>query len=77
MNRTRKTYRLSDEVIQMIDNRDRLIYPTATEFLEEKILAPSETVTEMLNKVSMQLEEIRLLVIQETQKKADEQKAFF
>ena len=32
MSRTRKTYRLSDEAVQVIENRDKSVYPTATDF---------------------------------------------
>ncbi|MFR9103108.1 MAG: hypothetical protein ACLVJ3_10100 [Coprococcus phoceensis] len=77
MSRTRKTYRLSDEAVQVIENRDKSVYPTATDFLEAKLLAPTENTTELLNKVSMQLDEIKLMVAQEHQKKIEEQKAFF
>ena len=75
MSRTRKTYRLSDEAVQVIENKT--VYPTATDFLEAKLLAPTENTTELLNKVSMQLDEIKLMVAQEHQKKIEEQKAFF
>ena len=71
MGRTRKTYRLSDEVIQLIVNRDRTAYPTATDYIEAK------DVTELLYQVSMQLEEIKRLVAQQQQEIAEEQKAFF
>ena len=77
MSRTRKTYRLSDEAVQVIENRDKSVYPTATDFLEAKLLAPTENTTELLNKVSMQLDEIKLMVAQEHQKKIEEKKAFF
>ena len=77
MSRTRKTYRLSDEAVQVIEIRDKSVYPTATDFLEANLLAPTENTTELLNKVSMQLDEIKLMVAQEHQKKIEEQKAFF
>ena len=48
MSRTRKTYRLSDEAVQVIENRDKSVYPTATDFLEAKLLAPTENTTELL-----------------------------
>ena len=57
MGRTRKTYRLSDEAIQLIENRDRTAYPTATDFIEAKLNKPTKDVTELLYQVSMQLEE--------------------
>ena len=62
MGRTRKTYRLSDEVIQLI---------------EAKLNKPTKDVTELLYQVSMQLEEIKRLVAQQQQEIAEEQKAFF
>lgn len=77
MGRTRKTYRLSDEVIQLIENRDRTVYPTATDFIEAKLNKPTKDVTELLYQVSMQLEEIKRLVAQQQQEIAEEQKAFF
>ncbi|OKZ74802.1 MAG: hypothetical protein BHV87_07630 [Clostridiales bacterium 36_14] len=77
MGRTRKTYRLSDEVIQLIENRDRTAYPTATDFIEAKLNKPTKDVTELLYQVSMQLEEIKRLVAQQQQEIAEEQKAFF
>ena len=64
MGRTRKTYRLSDEVIQLIENRDRTAYPTATDYIEAKLNKPTKDVTELLYQVSMQLEEIKRYVIQ-------------
>ena len=75
--RTRKTYRLSDEVIQLIENRDRTAYPTATDYIEAKLNKPTKDVTELLYQVSMQLEEIKRLVAQQQQEIAEEQKAFF
>ena len=52
MGRTRKTYRLSDEVIQLIENRDRTAYPTATDYIEAKLNKPTKDVTELLYQVS-------------------------
>lgn len=77
MEKLKRTYRLSEQAVSMVENRDREKYPSATDFLEAKILAPTENVTELLNKVSIQLDEIKLMVAQEHQKKAEEQRAFY
>lgn len=77
MEKLKRTYRLSEQAINEIENRDRGKYPTASDFIEEKILAPTEDTSELLNKVSMQLDEIKLMVAQSHQKKIEEQKAFF
>ena len=76
MGRTRKTYRLSDATIQLIEDRDRDDYPTATDFIEAKLNKPTKDVTELLYQVSMQLEEIKRLVSQPKQETTEEQKAF-
>lgn len=77
MEKLKRTYRLSEQAVNTVENRDRSKYPSATDFLEAKILAPTESVTELLNKVSLQLDEIKLLIAQEHQKNIEEQKAFF
>lgn len=77
MEKLKRTYRLSEQAVSMVENRDREKYPSATDFLEAKILTPTENITELLNKVSIQLDEIKLMVAQEHQKKTEEQRAFF
>ena len=77
MEKLKRTYRLSEQAVSMVENRDREKYPSATDFLEAKILAPTENITELLNKVSIQLDEIKLMVAQEHQKKAEEHRAFY
>mgnify|MGYP004529735163 CR=1 FL=1 len=77
MGRIRKTYRLSDATIQLIEDRDRDAYPTATDFIEAKINKPTKDVTELLYQVSIQLDEIKSLLNQEFQKEDDESPAFY
>lgn len=38
MAKEKKTYRLSEEAIAIIQNRDRIRYPTANDFVEKLIL---------------------------------------
>ena len=45
MTKEKKTYRLSDRAIRIIENRDRSKYPTANDFVEGKIVE-SEKETE-------------------------------
>lgn len=77
MEKLKRTYRLSEQAVNMVENRDKKKYPSATDFLEAKILAPTEDVTEMLNKVSMQLEEIKLMVARQRHEKPEVQKGFY
>ncbi len=42
MPKEKKTYRLSDRAIRIIERRDRLKYPTANDFVEKKIIESEE-----------------------------------
>ena len=55
MEKLKRTFRLSEQAVEAIENRNRKLYPTATDFLEAKILAPADNSTEMLHKISAQL----------------------
>ena len=77
MEKLKRTYRLSEQAVNTVENQDRKKYPSATDFLEAKILAPTEDVTEMLNKVSMQIEEIKLMVARQHHEKSEVQKGFY
>ena len=57
MEKLKRTFRLSEQAVEAIENRNRKLYPTATDFLEAKILAPADNSTEMLHKISAQLKE--------------------
>ena len=58
MEKLKRTFRLSEQAVEAIENRNRKLYPTATDFLEAKILAPADNSTEMLHKISAQLREM-------------------
>ena len=42
MPKEKKTYRLSDRAIRIIERRDRLKYPTSNDFVEKKIIESEE-----------------------------------
>lgn len=60
-----RTYRLSKDVIDLIENRDQSKYPNVTDFVEMKLSTPEEPIASMLNRISMQLEEIKRLLPEE------------
>ena len=63
MEKLKRTFRLSEQAVEAIENRNRKLYPTATDFLEAKILAPADNSTEMLHKISAQLREMESLLV--------------
>lgn len=77
MEKLKRTYRLSEEVIKLIENRDRKKYPTASDFIEAKIVASTEDEQELLYKVFTQLDELGSLIRQELQKKEDDESPAF
>ena len=74
MEKLKRTFRLSEQAVEAIENRNRKLYPTATDFLEAKILAPADNSTEMLHKISAQLMES--LLVQQYHKKIEEEQPF-
>ena len=72
----KRTFRLSEQAVEAIENRNRKLYPTATDFLEAKILAPADNSTEMLHKISAQLREMESLLVQQYHKKIEEEQPF-
>ena len=76
MEKLKRTFRLSEQAVDMIENRNRKLYPTATDFLEAKILAPADNSTEMLHKISAQLKEMEILIDQQYHKKLEENQPF-
>lgn len=68
-----RCYRLSKDVIDVIENRDKSLYPNVTDFVEMKILAKTEPepIAIKLNQISVQLEEIRRLLPEEEKKKEE------
>lgn len=70
-----RCYRLSKDVIDVIENRDKSLYPNVTDFVEMKILAKTEPepIAIKLNQISVQLEEIRRLLPEEEKKKEEVQ----
>ena len=50
MEKLKRTYRLSEQAVSMVENRDREKYPSATDFLVAKILAATEKINLILNK---------------------------
>ena len=76
MEKLKRTFRLSEQAVEMIENRNRKLYPTATDFLEAKILAPAYNSTEMLHKISAQLKEMEILIAQQYHKKLEENQPF-
>ena len=46
MEKLKRTFRLSEQAVEAIENRNRKLYPTATDFLEAKILAPADNSTQ-------------------------------
>ena len=77
MEKMKRTYRLSEQAVNMVENRNREKYPSATDFLEAKILAPEETVTELLNKIYIQLDEVKQLLAHENHENIEESKSFY
>lgn len=77
MKKMKRTYRLSEQAVNMVENRNREKYPSATDFLEAKILAPEETVTELLNKIYIQLDEVKQLLAHENHENIEESKSFY
>ena len=76
MEKLKRTFRLSEQAVEAIENRNRKLYPTATDFLEAKILAPADNSTEMLHKISAQLREMESLLVQQYHKKIEEEQPF-
>lgn len=76
MEKLKRTFRLSEQAVEAIENRNRKLYPTATDFLEAKILAPADKSTEMLHKISAQLREMESLLVQQYHKKIEEEQPF-
>ena len=74
MEKLKRTFRLSEQAVEAIENRNRKLYPTATDFL--KILAPADNSTEMLHKISAQLREMESLLVQQYHKKIEEEQPF-
>lgn len=77
MDKLKRTYRLSEEAIKLVENRDRKKYPTASDFIEAKIAASTEDEQELLYKVFTQLDELGSLIRQELQKKEDDESPAF
>lgn len=77
MDKLKRTYRLSEEAIKLVENRDRKKYPTASDFIEAKIIASTEDEQELLYKVFTQLDELKSLLSLELQKKDAESPAFY
>lgn len=72
MNRIKKTYRLSEESISLIDQRDKVKYPTASEFIEKTLIEKSEQLS--LEQIHYELSEIRKLqekILDMIEKKSD------
>lgn len=65
MTKILKTYRLSEETVQAIEGRDKKKYPTASDFIEAKILMPTDETKEILSRVSIELEEVKTLLKEE------------
>ena len=60
--RVARTYRLSTEVLEIIEQRDKQRYPNATEFIEAKILAPAAgEEAEILGRIAKELESLRVV----------------
>lgn len=73
MEKIKKTYRLSQDVVDIIENRDKIKYPNVTDFIEMKIRSETEPepIAIKLNQISVQLEEIRRLLPEEEKKKEE------
>ena len=70
MEKLKRTFRLSEQAVEAIENRNRKLYPTATDFLE------ADNSTEMLHKISAQLREMESLLVQQYHKKIEEEQPF-
>ena len=69
MEKLKRTFRLSEQAVEAIENRNRKLYPTATDFLEAKILAPADNSTEMLHKISASYEKWKVFFFNSIKKK--------
>ena len=45
MKREKKSFRFSQEALAIIENRDKIKYPTASDFVEQKILESAQEIT--------------------------------
>ena len=45
MKREKKSFRFSQEALAIIENRDKRKYPTASDFVEQKILESAQEIT--------------------------------
>lgn len=67
MNNTKisKTFRLSRQALERIEQRNLERYPNATDFLEAKILCSTDPVQELLSKILMELTEVQKILEQQ------------
>ena len=67
MNNTKisKTFRLSRQALERIEQRNLERYPNATDFLEAKILCPTDPAQELLSKILMELTEVKKFLEQQ------------
>ena len=66
MKREKKSFRFSQEALAIIENRDKIKYPTASDFVEQKILEEKvDELTKYNNElVSKPIEKIKRINIQ-------------
>lgn len=67
MNNTKisKTFRLSRQALERIEQRNLERYPSATDFLESKILCSTDPAQELLSKILMELTEVKKILEQQ------------